>query len=135
MHGLMRLQKNTEVRMIIDANVILRCILNDNQQLAMQAKSLIENNDCFVPNEVVVEVVFVLQKVYNVPREEIKNLIIVSFNYFEVSNEMLLRDALLFYAQTKLDFVDCLLAAYYSVENHQIGTLDKKLNNFISQIK
>ena len=135
MHGLMRLQKNTEVRMIIDANVILRCILNDNQQLAMQAKSLIENNDCFVPNEVVAEVVFVLQKVYNVPREEIKNLIIVSFNYFEVSNEMLLRDALLFYAQTKLDFVDCLLAAYYSVENHQIGTLDKKLNNFISQIK
>ncbi len=131
----MRLQKNTEVRMIIDANVILRCILNDNQQLAMQAKSLIENNDCFVPNEVVAEVVFVLQKVYNVPREEIKNLIIVSFNYFEVSNEMLLRDALLFYAQTKLDFVDCLLAAYYSVENHQIGTLDKKLNNFISQIK
>lgn len=135
MHGLMRLQKNTEVRMIIDANVILRCILNDNQQLAMQAKSLIENNDCFVPNEVIAEVVFVLQKVYNVPREEIKNLIIVSFNYFEVSNEMLLRDALLFYAQTKLDFVDCLLAAYYSVENHQIGTLDKKLNNFISQIK
>lgn len=131
----MRLQKNTEVRMIIDANVILRCILNDNQQLAMQAKSLIENNDCFVPNEVIAEVVFVLQKVYNVPREEIKNLIIVSFNYFEVSNEMLLRDALLFYAQTKLDFVDCLLAAYYSVENHQIGTLDKKLNNFISQIK
>ena len=131
----MRLQKNIEVRMIIDANVILRCILNDNQQLAMQAKSLIENNDCFVPNEVVAEVVFVLQKVYNVPREEIKNLIIVSFNYFEVSNEMLLRDALLFYAQTKLDFVDCLLAAYYSVENHQIGTLDKKLNNFISQIK
>ena len=131
----MRLQKNTEVRMIIDANVILRCILNDNQQLAMQAKSLIENNDCFVPNEVVAEVVFVLQKVYNVPREEIKNLIIVSFNYFEVSNEMLLRDALLFYAQTKLDFVDCLLAAYYSVENHQIGTLDKKLNDFISQIK
>ena len=131
----MRLQKNTEVRMIIDANVILRCILNDNQQLAMQAKSLIENNDCFVPNEVIAEVVFVLQKVYNVPREEIKNLIKVSFNYFEVSNEMLLRDALLFYAQTKLDFVDCLLAAYYSVENHQIGTLDKKLNNFISQIK
>ena len=62
----MRLQKNTEVRMIIDANVILRCILNDNQQLAMQAKSLIENNDCFVPNEVIAEVVFVLQKVYNV---------------------------------------------------------------------
>ena len=131
----MRLQKNTEVRMIIDANVILRCILNDNQQLAMQAKSLIENNDCFVPNEVIAEVVFVLQKVYNVPREEIKNLIIVSFNYFEVSNEMLLRDALLFYAQTKLDFVDCLLAAYYSVENHQISKKNKKLNNFISQIK
>ena len=69
MHGLMRLQKNTEVRMIIDANVILRCILNDNQQLAMQAKSLIENNDCFVPNEVVAEVVFVLQKVYKKPQK------------------------------------------------------------------
>ena len=104
--------------MIIDANVILRCILNDNQQLAMQAKSLIENNDCFVPNEVVAEVVFVLQKVYNVPREEIKNLIIVSFNYFEVSNEMLLKGN----QQNLILFV-------HKITTHLLATSHLKLQN------
>lgn len=120
--------------MIIDANVILRCILNDDKELAIQAREIIENNDCFAPNEVIAEVVFVLKKVYDVPREEIKNYISNSFQYYSVENEVLLKEALSFFAQTKLDFVDCILAAYYSIQKQRIGILDKKLQNFISRI-
>ncbi len=54
----MLFQINTGVLMIIDANIILRSILNDNEQLANQAKTIIENNECFAPNEVIAEVVF-----------------------------------------------------------------------------
>ena len=121
--------------MIIDANIILRSILNDNEQLAKQARIIIENNECFAPNEVIAEVVFVLQKVYEVPRQEIATLISNSFKYFEVSDEILLKESLLFYVKTKLDFVDCILAAYSSVKNEDVATFDKKLNNFISSLK
>lgn len=50
--------------MIIDANIILRWLLQDNYELAEKAKSFIDNNDCFAPTEVIAEVVFVLVKVY-----------------------------------------------------------------------
>ena len=121
--------------MIIDANIILRSILSDNEQLSKQAKNIIENNECFAPNEVIAEVVFVLQKVYEVPREEIAALLSKSFNYFEVADEVLLREALFFYGKTKLDFVDCILAAYNSVKNEDVATFDKKLNNFMARLK
>jgi predicted nucleic-acid-binding protein len=121
--------------MIIDANIILRSILNDNEQLAKQARIIIENSECFAPNEVIAEVVFVLQKVYEVPRQEIATLISNSFKYFEVADEILLKESLLFYAKTNLYFVDCILAAYSSVKNEDVATFDKKLNNFIFRLE
>ena len=121
--------------MIIDANIILRSILNDNEQLSEQARNIIENNNCFAPTEVIAEVVFVLQKVYNVPRIEIQKLISAAFKYINISNEELVKEALIFYSETKLDFVDCILAAYYYVENEEIVTFDKKLNNFILRLE
>lgn len=116
--------------MIIDANIILRCLLQDNYELAEKAKSFIDNNDCFAPTEVV----FVLLKVYNVPRTEIAERITTSFEYYEVQNEQLLKKALEYFGTTTLDFVDCLLAAYHSVGNEEIATLDKKLKNFINRL-
>lgn len=93
------------------------------------------NDECFAPDEVIAEVVFVLQKVYKVPREEIANLLSKSFKYFEVADEALLKESLFFYARTKLDFVDCILASYASVKKEDVTTFDKKLNNFISRLK
>ena len=68
-------------------------------------------------------------------RQEIATLISNSFKYLEVSDEILLKESLLFYAKTNLDFVDCILAAYNSVKNEDVATFDKKLNNFISSLK
>jgi predicted nucleic-acid-binding protein len=120
--------------MIIDANIILRCILNDNVELANKAKFIIENNDCFAPTEVLAEVVYVLQKVYGVSRCEIANLLSLSFRYYATENEMLLKNSLTFYSQTKLDFVDCILASRYFVSGEKISTLDRKLENFIERL-
>lgn len=37
------------------------------------------------------------------------------------------------FAETKLDFVDCILAAYHELENVQVFTFDKKLNNVLKR--
>lgn len=51
---------------IADANVILRYLLNDNEELSDKAVKIIEDNEVLLPNEVIAEVVYVLDKVYNV---------------------------------------------------------------------
>ena len=121
--------------MIIDANIILRCILNDNEELTLKAREIIENNFCFAPTEVIAEVVYVLLKVYNIPRNEIKNTLFNVFDFVENEDKNILKQALIFFEQTKLDFVDCILASYNFIENKEITTFDKKLNNFINSLK
>lgn len=51
---------------IVDANIILRYLLQDAVQFLDQARDKIENHNIFIPNEVIAEVVYVLEKVYKV---------------------------------------------------------------------
>ena len=39
-----------------------------------------------------------------------------------------------YFGKKSLDFVDCLLAAYYEIENISIHTFDTKLNNLLALI-
>ena len=57
--------------LIVDANIVLRYLLLDNVELAEKASEIIENNNIFLPFEVVAEVVYVLEKVYQIERAEI----------------------------------------------------------------
>lgn len=56
---------------IVDANIILRYLLNDTEELAMKATDIIENNKVLAPNEVIAEIVYVLEKVYKVKNDEL----------------------------------------------------------------
>lgn len=56
---------------IIDANYILRYLLNDMEEQYQQACSIIENKSIFIPGEIIAEVVYVLQKVYKIPNKDI----------------------------------------------------------------
>ena len=51
---------------IVDANIILRYLLNDTEDLSAKAADLLENNEVMVPNEVIAEIVYVLEKVYKI---------------------------------------------------------------------
>ncbi|KJS20909.1 MAG: twitching motility protein PilT [Clostridiaceae bacterium BRH_c20a] len=59
---------------IVDANVILRYLLNDVHEMAEKATQLLENNEVYIPNEITAEVVYVLEKIYKVGREDISNI-------------------------------------------------------------
>lgn len=55
----------------IDANIILRYLLNDHPERSLIAKKLIDENIVETPIEVLCEVVFVLKGVYGVNRKDI----------------------------------------------------------------
>ncbi|GHT59457.1 hypothetical protein FACS1894109_15410 [Spirochaetia bacterium] len=120
----------------IDANIILRYVMNDHEELSPKAKDIIDNNIVEVPIEVLCEVVFVLQGYYEVKRNEIHAKLT---EFFEKTNSILPhRDAILkaleYFGKTSLDFVDCILAGYYELEQTSIDTFDGKLQKLIDKI-
>ena len=56
---------------LLDTNYILRFLLKDDDEMYEVSKSTIQNNNCFIDNEVLAEVVFVLLKVYKIPKNDI----------------------------------------------------------------
>ncbi len=118
---------------IVDTNILIRYLLNDNEKLNKEATNIIENNDIFIPTEVIVEVSYVLNKVYNVEKNNIFNVILQLINmdgvYFQ--NKGTIELAFKTYSKRNFDIVDCLLFAYYKNENLDIRTFDKKLGKLI----
>lgn len=116
--------------LLVDANIVLRYILNDHPELSARAAEVLEQHEASLPIEVACEVVYVLQKVYHVPREQIqvKLCALLDERLITVEKTEVLRQALLAYCTKNLDIVDALLWAYHSVDHHQVVTFDEKLS-------
>ena len=119
---------------ILDANAILRCILQDNEEAATLVDDQMSRNECLIPLEVVAEIVFVLLKVYSLNRHEIERSVsvIIKHKNVRVPHKRVAEMALRYFGETKLDFVDCLMIGYAFAEGHQIFTFDKKLKKLLS---
>jgi len=128
--GLTRWLKNMK---IIDANIILRYLLDDHQEYFKKAKIIIENNNVLLLNEVIAEVVYVLEKVYKISRSDIKNGLFAFFSNESVflEKEEIVHKALALFSIKRLDFVDCLLYAYSLETEYVVFTFDKKLKKTI----
>ena len=117
-------------KVLVDTNVILRCLLRDNEEQAKQADEVIKAGACTLP-EVLAEVDHVLRTFYSVERKDIAEQLFKALKLIEVERPAVMFRAVEIFAETKLDFVDCILAAYHDVENHEVFTFDKKLKNRI----
>jgi predicted nucleic-acid-binding protein len=120
---------------IADANIILRYLLNDHEELSEKATVIIENNEVLLPNVVIAEIVYVLEKVYEVKNEEISNILLELFKYTNivVNDIKVLEEAFLLFGKRRLDFVDTLLYAYNKVKGYEVYTFDKKLNKLLEE--
>ncbi|MCL2222005.1 MAG: PIN domain-containing protein [Oscillospiraceae bacterium] len=116
--------------LIIDANAILRYILNDNAKMANDVCALIESKRVTIRFEVLAEVVYVLSKVYSMPRNEIASglAIFISLPNVEPEAKNVLLFALKIFSEKSLDFVDCILCGFNVVGGCDVFTFDKKLN-------
>jgi predicted nucleic-acid-binding protein len=120
---------------LVDANVILRYLLDDDPLFAEKATKILEQGQAYAPFEVIAEVVYVMQGVYNASRQDISQALsqLISFQNISTTNEPVLMEALRLYVDKRLDFVDSLLCGYSRVEGARIETFDKKLRKCCSE--
>ena len=88
--------------LLVDANVILRYLLGDNVDMADKCRELIAMHKISVRYEVLAEVVYVLHKVYSLPRDRITESIrlFLSERNVEVESDEVMFFALKTYAST-----------------------------------
>lgn len=136
MHGERRRSKNMQKNnCILDANAVLRFLLEDNEEQFRQVKTIIQSNNCYVTLEVLAEVSYVLEGVYQVTREDIvSNMRKLNNDVIILNADILLRGLEIFDKMPKLDFVDCLLYGYKWERGVNIVTFDKKLQKRLEDI-
>jgi predicted nucleic-acid-binding protein len=120
---------------IFDTNAILRYMLRDNPVMADEVELEILSNACFIPVEVVAEIVYVLSKIYGIRRDVIATTVtaVTRVSNITVAQKDVVHHALRVYALTTLDFVDCLLVGYAKEERYTVFTFDKKLRKFLNE--
>jgi len=121
---------------LIDTNVILRYLLDDHKAHspkagAFMAKIFEGTKKAEIPDMVIVECIYVMEKYYKIPRSEISAKLsgILHFSGIINSSRSETLEALLKYDSTSIDIVDCILAAHSSPEKVVISFDDdmKKL--------
>ncbi|MEI6306134.1 MAG: PIN domain-containing protein [Deltaproteobacteria bacterium] len=113
----------------IDANIILRYLLEDDPGLSKRAAIILEHQDVHVPFEVLSEVVYVMQGVYKASRQNISEVLsrFLMLPNISTTNTPVAIEALKLYEAKGLDFVDALLCGYARIDSVIVETFDKKL--------
>jgi predicted nucleic-acid-binding protein len=107
-------------------------VLEDIPDMSSEALDVFLHNEIVIPIEVLAEVVYVLNKYYKIPREdiefELRGLVSVIKNTEDIK---IMQSALEMFSETKFDFVDCVLFYRQKYQGFEVFTFDKKLKNYI----
>ena len=117
---------------MFDTNMILRYLLDDNTDMADKADGYIKKGNVCVTIEVIAEVVYVLKGVYSMDRDKISKTLAEFLPLVKCRDIDVLKVAIDIFAERNLDFIDCVLYAYHSVNGTEIATFDKKLLKLIN---
>ena len=103
---------------LIDTNVILRYLLNDHKRFSPKAKAFIQDVANGIKKDelqsvVVFECVYVMEKFYKIPKNEIVDKLsrILNIKGMVNADKSAILDALVKYENSSADIVDCILAA------------------------
>lgn len=120
---------------LIDTNVLLRFLLDDHATFSPKAKRFMQevfNKDkiTILPAVVLVECVYVLEKFYRVPRNDIVANLSRLLTYPGIVNpdKADLLKALMLHRHSGTDIVDCILAALSS-EHSPVVSFDKDFSS------
>ncbi|WP_069133127.1 PIN domain-containing protein [Rhodohalobacter halophilus] len=122
---------------IVDANVILRYLLKDHKSHFIKSKEIIDHREIYIPMEVLAEVVYVLEKVYDIPSGRICFALTELLAYQNIStvDKAVSYESLNIYKTENIDFVDALLVSYHRVNHHRIHSFDKKVNKLCRSVQ
>lgn len=122
-------------RCLLDANAVLRFLLQDNEEQFQYVKKIIRTENCYVTLEVLAEVCYVLEGLYQVLREDIiSNFRKLNNDVVILNADVLFRALEIFDKTPRLDFVDCLLYGYRKEKGMDIITFDRKLQKRLEDV-
>ena len=106
---------------LIDTNVILRYLLGDHPEFSPKSAAFMSDiskgtKKAEIPDIVIVECIYVMEKYYEIPKSEIVEKLsgILNFSGIVNPNRSEILEALLKYEDSNIDIVDCILAAHSS---------------------
>ena len=124
----------TMQKMILDANAILRYILDDIKEQADSVERVLQDDNVLILPEVMAEVVYILTKYYDQPKNTVSEYLLQFLDDANCDFEIL-RHAIKEFGNGKFDFVDCLLYEYSRQTNYKVFTFDKDLLKLMKNLE
>lgn len=121
---------------ILDANMILRFLIRDNEEMAEQVADILKSSKVIIYPEITAEVVYVMDKVYHYDRVLTSNAVkrFLMLSSVVAERAIVQKKALQYYAESSLDFADCLLCACHTELGYEVCTFDKKLIKMMNRM-
>jgi|GEM_PF-4144019 len=106
-------------RKYIDTNILVRYYENEEPEHLFFEKLLEQNDTYFVPSIVIAELFWVLDKVYNMKKDEIVDRIqeLQNTRNIQIEQKHNLKLALEYFRKYKIKFTDCLILSYLNKED------------------
>jgi predicted nucleic-acid-binding protein len=128
-------------RSLLDTNIIIRYLVADNPTLHAKAKEFFDkvidgSVKAIILESVIAECVYVLTKIYKVPRDRAAGSLIDILHYKGVANDdrQALIQALALFSEQSLDIVDCILCVKAVVADDRLLSFDVDLNKLAKRI-
>jgi len=115
---------------LIDANVILRYLLDDDERMSKDAELIMAGGAYTLP-EVLCEVVYVLEEVYGMSKRDACACLMMILHVVAIEEPRTMVQAILAYEEYNLDFVDCILLAKNRCYGDRVFTFDKGLQRHL----
>lgn len=125
---------------ILDTNVLVRYVTQDDPGQAHQVNQLIESydsipNSMLIPNEVIIETVWVLNSCYERARKEIHTFLnqMAQVESFSFQDDDFIREAIRIFGETHLDIAEILLVLLARRHKSKLITFDNELRKAFPQ--
>ena len=120
--------------LLLDTNIICRFLLNDHPALSLQANEIFQSAQdgktlLYLHEIVLAEVIWLLSKFYNLPREQIVDKLqqLLSQEWIQNTNKDLLHRSLTLFKTSTFSFPDCFLLYFGKHNSYNLLTFDQKL--------
>lgn len=119
---------------LLDANVIIRFLLNDHPKLSLRAKNIFSKAEkgfvkLYLDEVVLAEVIWTLSSFYKIEKTKIVERFktLIAQNWIVNPRKVLLSEALVLYSKRKLDYIDCWVFAVSKSTGIHLETFDQDL--------
>jgi predicted nucleic-acid-binding protein len=126
---------------ILDTSYYIRFLVRDNEKMYEDSTKYFEDLESslievYLPDLILAEIVYVLTKVYELPRFDVATALqsIIAIDALSMDNKSLALTTLELFSRENLDFADCFLLGYSQLSDYDVITFDKKLSNKITGI-